>query len=222
MTRITLGGKKTRQMNPPHGVRRLPSRPQPTARPGQHSSGQKEVRPLKTKLFALSSLFLLSSLGAAGCTITPNSYSKAAARVTCRTIKKCEEEAWDLAGYDKVSDCADDLVDDDFADNCDDYDRGEARKCLRSARKAKRSCETDDLDLEACAKVCGTIEVPGMGELTPEETGRFIAEAKFAAGEITEQDLEDELAEAEFASEIEAEEEALLQEEIDAVFAEED
>lgn len=177
---------------------------------------------MKTKLLALSSIFLLSSLGA-GCSATPESYFKASARVGCKTLKKCEDELWDLAGYDKVSDCVDESLKDgaekDFADACDDYDRGAARKCLRSGRKAKRSCETDDIDTDACSKVCGT---PGAGELTPEEKGRVVAEAKFAAGEITEQELEDDLADAEFASEIEAEEEALLQEEIDAVFASED
>lgn len=213
-------------MNPFVGVRRLPARSQLVrAAPGQRPRAQKAANPLKSKLLLLSSAFLLSTLGA-GCSATPKSYYKASTRVGCRTLKKCEEDLWNEAGYDNVSDCVDETLkvtsEDDFADLCDDYDRGEARKCLRSARKAKRSCDTDDIDADACAKVCGTIEFPGTGELTPEEKGRVVAEAKFAAGEITEQELEDELAEAEFASEIEAEEEALLQEEIDAVFAEED
>lgn len=188
-------------------------------------SGRKTSRTLKTKLLALSSIFLFSSL-AVGCTTTAEGYYKASTRVGCRTLKKCEEDLWEEAGYDNVGDCVDETLDavseDDFAEFCDDYDRKEARKCLRSARKAKRSCDEDDIDTDACSKVCGTIDIPGIEELSPEEKGRVIAEAKFAAGEISEEELQDQLADAEFASEIEAEEEALLQEEIDKVLAEED
>jgi hypothetical protein len=180
---------------------------------------------LKTKLLALSSIFLLSSLGA-GCTATPEGYYKASTRVGCRALKKCDEAAWDLAGFDNVGDCVDKSLEatseDDFAEFCEDYDSKEARKCLRSGRKYKRSCDDGDIDDDACGKVCGSIDIPGTGELTPEEKGRVVAEAKFAAGEITEEQLADDLADAEFASEIQAEEDALLQDEIDAVFAEED
>ncbi|MGH1341853.1 MAG: hypothetical protein ACRBN8_09900 [Nannocystales bacterium] len=182
---------------------------------------------MKTKLLALSSIFLLSSLTAAGCTATPEAYHKASTRVGCRALKKCEEDLWKEAGYDNVSDCVDESLkvvsESDFADLCADYDKKEARKCLRSGRKYKRSCDDGDIDEDACAKVCGTPTLPGTGELTPEERGRAAAEAQFAAGEITEQELDEELSDIEFEAELASDEdEALLQAEIDAVFAEED
>lgn len=193
----------------------------------QASIDETDVRSVKTRLLALSSLLLVSSLG--GCTATPESFWKAVARIDCKTAKKCQEAAWVESGYDSIRDCVDDTLDeasqDDFADLCDDYDRKEARKCLRSGRKAKRSCDIDDLDEDACANVCGNLGRNGSG-LTAEERGRAVAEAKFASGEITSEELEDELAEvtlaAELEDELQAEEEALLQEEIDAVFADED
>ncbi len=183
-----------------------------------------EARSVKTQRIAISALFFLSTLGSA-CTATPESFWKAVARVDCRTAKKCEEALWVELGYDSVQDCVDEYLDeaseDDFADFCDDYDRKEARKCLRSARKTKRSCDYDDTDEDACASVCSNAGRSGEG-LTPEEKGRAVAEAKFASGEITEAELQHDLADAEFATEIQAEEEALLQQEIDEVLAEED
>ena len=88
------------------------------------------------------------------------------------------------------------VSEDEFADACQGYDKKQARKCLASGRKYRRTCDDGDIDDDACAKVCGSIDFPGTGELTPEEKGRVIAEAKFAAGEITEEELEEELAEA--------------------------
>lgn len=180
---------------------------------------------LKAKLLALSSAVLLSSLAASGCTATPEAYYKASTRVGCRAQKKCDEDAWNEAGFDNVRDCVDKTLDtlspEDFADLCQDYDKKQARKCLRSGRKYKRSCDDSDIDADACSKVCGTPSLPG--ELNPEDHGRAVAEAKFAAGEITEAELEEELEDARIEAELEDEEdEALLQAEIDAVFDDED
>lgn len=176
---------------------------------------------MKAKRLAFSSALILSSLMAAGCTATPEAYYKASTRVGCRALKKCEEDAWKLAGFDNVGDCVDKSLEDlsasDFADICDDYDKKAARKCLRAKRKYKRSCDEGDLEESACLEVCGTPALPG--ELTPEERGLAAAEAAFAAGEITEEELEQE-----YEDDLESDEEidALLQAEIDAVYDEED
>ncbi len=176
---------------------------------------------MKAKLLALSSALVLSSLTAAGCTATPEAYYKASTRVGCRALKKCDEAAWNEAGFDNVGDCVDktlkEFSESDFADICEDYDKSAARKCLRAGRKYRRSCEDSDLEESACGEVCGTPSLPG--ELTPEERGRAAAEAAFAAGEITEEELDQE-----YDDDFESDEDidALLQAEIDAVYDEED
>ena len=185
---------------------------------------------MKAQGLLLSTIFLLSSFAASGCTATPEGFHRASTRLGCRTLKKCDEDAWKDADFDNIGDCVDESLkvvsESDFADLCENYDKKEARKCLRSGRKYRRSCDESDVDEDACGKVCGSISFPT--ELNPADEGRAVAEAKFAAGEITEEDLEDEI-EDEIEGddldpdlEVEEDEDALLQAEIDAILADED
>ncbi len=131
------------------------------------------------------SILALSVLSTSACTITPESYAKTSLKESCKYVKQCEEEAWEQAGYDSISDCREDLemlLEEDgqdyqeaFAEQCQDYDRSSARKCLKAFRKLRRDCgslETENNN-EDCAAVCGppdtTTEMDsGAEQLNPE------------------------------------------------------
>lgn len=54
------------------------------------------------------------------------------------------------------------VSEEEFVELCQDYDKKAARECLRSSRKYKRSCEVEDIDLDACGRVCGRETFPRM------------------------------------------------------------
>ena len=136
---------------------------------------------------------------AVGCgSSSPENFIKKSTEIGCRYAKKCEKDDWDEAGYDSVKDCRDDLVSDDeadaFAEACEDFDRGAARKCLAGLRKAKRKCDEDaasDEQEEACAEVCGSLDI---GELTrnPDTTDVVTRILEDAVGQYEDMLIEEE------------------------------
>ncbi|MEM9459189.1 MAG: hypothetical protein AAGF11_33735 [Myxococcota bacterium] len=134
---------------------------------------------MKIKSFALSSSLLLGALALPACgSSSPDNYIEKSTKLSCKYTKKCEEAMWDEAGYDSVRDCVDQTLDaellpgagtarDLFVETCTDFDSSAARQCLSALRKARRSCDVDDVpteDQEACASVCGEL-APEMGAL---------------------------------------------------------
>lgn len=95
------------------------------------------------------------------CSITPEQFARSEARASCRLAKRCNRQQF-VEDYDTVRECTRDALDEyspeEFADDCEDFDREAARKCLRGIRQARRSCDPeapDDELVEACAEVCG-------------------------------------------------------------------
>lgn len=114
--------------------------------------------------FVFGALFVLTACGSS----SPENFIEAQTREGCRKMKKCDESEWNAAGYDNVGDCVDKTLDatlpdgstvrDSFVASCEDFDSGNARKCLAGARKIKRTCDDEAASSEqdeACANVCG-------------------------------------------------------------------
>jgi len=130
---------------------------------------------------------------------SPKAFAKRSGKLSCQTLNKCDEAAFKAAGYDSVSDCVDETVDDEaveaFVDACEDFDNAKARECLAAGRKYKRSCDEDDISEDsalACAEVCGSLNIP-TGEImldpgNPEVTVQILERAV----EIMEEEYEDE------------------------------
>lgn len=165
-------------------------------------------------IIALTPLLGLVACGSAN----PEAYQKASARISCKYTKKCDEDAWDEAGYDNVKDCMDKAFPEDqrkaAADACEDFDRKAARKCLAAGRKAKRKCE-EEIDEPECGKVC-KISLPGELEdgRDSSEIGLQAALAAEEAGELD--DFEDDY------DDYDADEDEALMAEIDAIMSSED
>ena len=129
----------------------------------------------------------LMSMLAGGCGWSNiDNFIETSARVGCRKMKKCDEDEWKAAGFDSVKDCVDERLDtplqgpngemvsmrDFWADNCPDFDKESARKCLQGMRKVKRTCDDEAASSEqeeACRNVCGDI---GLGMLFADPTNR--------------------------------------------------
>ena len=149
---------------------------------------------MKARIMLLGVSLAVSSF-AIGCgASSPKSFIKRQAKIGCRALKKCDDDAWKATDYDNVRECIDDTTKEDqveaFVDLCDDFDRKAARKCLAAARKYKRTCDDDDLEFEDCAKVCGAINVEGL-ELDPTDPDS-IADIMERALEMSEERYQDE------------------------------
>lgn len=133
---------------------------------------------------------------------SPKSFTKRAARIGCKASKKCEADAWDAAGHDSVAECVDKATPEDqveaFVDMCEDFDRGEARKCLAGMRAYRRTCDEDKPtkeQTEACFKVCGDqLQLPGpmgLDPADPESVMRMLeAAGQWADDEYDDDDVE--------------------------------
>lgn len=149
---------------------------------------------MKARIMLLGVSLAVSSL-AIGCGArSPKSFIKRQAKIGCRALKKCDDDAWKAADFDNVRECIDETTKEDqveaFADACEDFDRKAARKCLAAARKYKRTCDDDDHQLEDCAKVCGSLNVEGL-QLDPSDPDT-IADILERSLEISEERYQDE------------------------------
>ncbi len=129
---------------------------------------------MKIQATLLSLLSLSIFLPACGAS-SPEAYIEKSTKIACQYLEKCEEAMWDMAGFDSVNDCRDQLLElsvdgtslrDAFVESCTDFDKSAARKCLAAARKAKRSCD-DMSDEPACEEVCGPAPVAGQALAEP-------------------------------------------------------
>ncbi|MEM6992344.1 MAG: hypothetical protein AAF721_17665 [Myxococcota bacterium] len=153
---------------------------------------------MKIKIVLMGLSLAVSAL-AVGCgSSSPKAFSKRSGKIGCRSMKKCDEEAWKASGYDTVSECIDEVNKEDaieaFVDACKDFDNGKARECLAAGRKYKRTCDDSDLDedaLKACAGVCGDL-LPSQGlQLDPTDP-ESMHDVLARALEIAEEEYEDE------------------------------
>jgi hypothetical protein len=141
---------------------------------------------MKTRalLLCLSASILLPACG----TGSPEAYIEESSKISCQYLKKCEEAMFDMAGFESVKDCRDQLLDldlggegslrDQFVAGCTDFDGGAARKCLAAGRKAKRGC--DDLttvEEPACEEVCGPVQEGDGLALAEPLSGELVARA---------------------------------------------
>lgn len=153
----------------------------------------------KALLLCLSASIFLPACGAG----SPEAYVEKSAKISCQYLEKCEEAAWTEAGYESISDCKDQFLEqnfdgegtfrDQFVANCTDFDSGSARKCLSAARKAKNECTplTQEINEPACEEVCGPPDAMGLAlgnPLDSELVARMLEDLE-ASGEL---DLEPE------------------------------
>jgi hypothetical protein len=108
-------------------------------------------------LLVVAGGLLLAACGSS----SPQGFVRAQARIGCKKAKKCDKSVWEQSDYGSVRECMDEQleqVEEQFVDNCDDFDSKAARKCLAGMRKVKRTCDEDAASSEqskACSEVCG-------------------------------------------------------------------
>lgn len=159
---------------------------------------------MKTKtIFSLGALLFGASFVLPACgSSSPENYIEASTKQSCKYTKKCEEAMWNEAGFDSVRDCVDETLDaellpgagtvrDLFVENCTDFDKSAARTCLAASRKARRSCDIDDIsddDQKACAEVCGSVD---MGNLLLDPTNEELV-ARMLEDKLLDEQIEQE------------------------------
>jgi len=124
-------------------------------------------------------LVLLVLAACVGCVGTPDRLAKKVAKLDCQWLEKCEGTLFEEAYRSDMERCRNDLESsnqdafDLLVDAGCDYDKQEARKCIRAGRKEKSNCSLDSFDVlvDACEDV---FDCPaGLGldeELDPDLT----------------------------------------------------
>lgn len=108
-------------------------------------------------------LGLVALMLGCGSDAAPRRFLRKQALLGCRTTKKCNKLAWNELDHRNARECAREELDDfedDFVDQCEDYDPQAARECLQGMRAVRRTCDAEaasDSQVDACAEVCGKV-----------------------------------------------------------------
>ena len=109
-----------------------------------------------------------------GCTGTPEQFAKTAARLECKRSKECDKSFFDEEYGGDLGRCKGDREDfwldlnDELDDIGCDYDKDEAKKCVKAVRSNKNDC-SDDADEDIADECAEVWDCPSGLEFDPDE-----------------------------------------------------